>query len=49
MCLDGKEILFWDLVLRKDDGPRKETSEGKMVANLEGLYRIVESLQNRAY
>ena len=35
--------------MRKEKGFRKEASEGKMIANWEGPYRVVESLQNGAY
>ena len=38
-----------DLVLRKTNRPRKETSEGKMAVNQEGPYKVIESLQNEAY
>ena len=38
-----------DLVLRKVDDPKKESSKGKMAANWEGSYRVIEGLHNRAY
>ena len=38
-----------DLVLRRVDRPKKESTKGKMVLNWEGPYRIAKNLKNGAY
>ena len=37
-----------DLVLRRFDGPKRESMEEKMATNWEGPYRIAENLKNGA-
>ena len=44
-----REFQVNNLILRRDDGPRKEINEGKMAPNWEGSYRVIENLGNGAY
>ena len=42
--VQSKDFHVGYLVLRRIDDPRKETNEGKMIANWEGSYKIVKKL-----
>ena len=44
-----KRLYDGCLVLRRADGPKKETNEWKMATDQEGLYRITTGFQNGAY
>ena len=44
-----KDFHEGNLVLKRAGGPRTKVRERKMVANWEGLYRIIGRLLNEAY
>lgn len=44
-----RQFVEGDLVWCKTTNARKETTHGKLVANWEGSFKIVESLNNGAY